>query len=149
AMVFALLLPCLALFLLVPQKQYALLAFAPFVVLLNLYIGPLFALMQRLVANEIRATTLAVVMLLANMIGTGAGPQLVGALSDALKPRLGADSLRYAMLILSFVSWWSAYHFWQAGRTVESDLLRTALAPSGEATRNRMTVGPTVGLNSC
>jgi hypothetical protein len=80
--------------------------------------------MQRLVAAEMRATTLAVVMLLANLIGMGVGPQVVGLLSDLLKPYLGIESLRYAMLIMSFVALWAAYHFWQVAKTVNEDLMQ-------------------------
>jgi MFS family permease len=116
------LIPLFVLFLLLPTKQPALIALVPFVVVANIFTGPVFALMQRLVADEIRATTMAVVMLLANLIGMGLGPQLVGILSDLLKPALGQNSLRYAMLAMSFVALWAAYHFWRVGRTVKQDL---------------------------
>jgi hypothetical protein len=116
------LVPCFGLFLLLPGKYQALTALAPLITLFYVYMGPTFALLQRLVADEIRATTLAVVFLLANLIGMGIGPQVVGVLSDALRPTLGSDSLRYAMLAMSLVSLWAAYHFWQVGRTVRQDL---------------------------
>jgi len=58
-------------------------------VALSFFFGPTFALMQRLVTNEMRATTLALVMLLANLIGMGIGPQVVGILSDLLMPVMG------------------------------------------------------------
>jgi len=47
---------------------------------------------------------------------------VVGILSDLLMPLLGTDSLRYAMLIMSFVALWAGYHFWRVGRTVREDL---------------------------
>ena len=109
-------------FLLLPQKLLALLALIPLAVVASVFLGPTFALMQRLVADEMRATALAVVMLLANLIGMGVGPQVVGILSDLLEPVFLRDSLRYAMLVMSFVSLWAAYHFWKAGRTVREDL---------------------------
>lgn len=114
--------PCFVLFLLLPEKHEALAALIPLVVVFSFFLGPTFALMQRLVPPDMRARSMAVVMLVANLIGLGAGPLLVGALSDLLRPRLGADSLRYAMLILSSVALWSAYHFWAASRTVKPDL---------------------------
>jgi MFS family permease len=122
ALMIASLVPCFVLFLLVPHKEQALLALVPLVVVFSFFIGPTFALMQRLVGDEMRATTFAVVMLLANLIGMGIGPQIVGILSDLLMPRLGRESLRYAMLTMSFVALWAAYHFWQVGRTVKDDL---------------------------
>jgi predicted MFS family arabinose efflux permease len=118
----ALLVPCYLLFLLLPHKEHALIALIPLAVVFNFFLGPTFALMQRLVADEMRATTLAVLMLLANLIGMGIGPQIVGLLSDALAPIAGGDSLRYAMLSMSLVALWSAYHFWQAGQSVQGDL---------------------------
>jgi MFS family permease len=122
AFVVLLLVPCFALFLLVPGKVQALLALVPLVLAFNFVFGPTFALMQRLVADETRATTLAIVMLLANLLGMGLGPQLVGILSDVLRPQLGLESLRYAMLAVSLVALWTAYEFAQAARTVREDL---------------------------
>jgi MFS family permease len=98
----------------------------------NLFFAPTFALLQRIVADHMRATTLAVVMLLANVIGMGVGPQVVGIMSDLFMPVAGSDSLRYAMLIVSLVAIWAAYHFWQVGRTVEQDLATLAPPPVGQ-----------------
>jgi predicted MFS family arabinose efflux permease len=116
------LLPCFALFLLLDSRRLALLALIPLITVFNFYLGPSFALLQRLVDDHIRASTLAVVMLLANLVGMGIGPQVVGLLSDMLSPRFGSDGLRYAMLIMSVVAVWSAYHFWKVGQYVERDL---------------------------
>lgn len=126
AVMFALLLPCLVTFLTVSQKQYALIALVPLFIALNVCLGPTYALMQRLVSEEMRATTMAVVMLLANLIGFGVGPQVVGILSDVLAPSFGEDALRYAMLTLSFLALWGAYHFWRVGLTVKEDLCVSA-----------------------
>ena len=126
AMMVALLVPCFIAFLLVAGRVQALLALIPLVIVNSFFAGPAFALLQRLVPEEMRATTMALVMLFANLIGTGAGPQLVGIVSDVLAPTLGIESLRYAMLIVSFAAWWSAYHFWQVGRNVSEDLLTRA-----------------------
>ena len=114
--------PCLAIFLLASSRQVALIALLPAIATFNAIFGPIFALLQRLVIDEMRATTIAVVMLLANLIGMGIGPQVVGLLSDALHPTFRSDSLRYAMLAMASVALWSAYHFWQAGRTIKDDL---------------------------
>jgi MFS family permease len=125
-LMFCVLVPCFVLFLLLPEKHEALVALFPLVVVSNVFLGPTFALMQRLVTDEMRATTLAVVMLLANLIGMGVGPQVVGILSDLMNPVLGKDSLRYAMLTMSLVALWAAYHLWRASRTVREDLLQVA-----------------------
>lgn len=122
ALTVASLVPCFVAFLTLPEKNQALVALIPLVMVFNVFLGPTYALMQRLVPDEMRATMMSVIMLLANLIGFGIGPQVVGILSDLLMPIVGADSLRYAMLIMSFVALWSAYHFWQVGRTVQQDL---------------------------
>lgn len=135
AVMTALLAPCFALFLLLPRKNQALTALVPLVVVWNVFLAPTFALMQRLVAEEMRATTLAVVMLLVNLIGMGVGPQIVGILSDWLRPALGSDSLRYAMLTISGLALWAAYHFWRAGETVKADLFAVNRGVNAEAER--------------
>jgi MFS family permease len=114
--------PFFVAFLLLPQKHWALLALVPSTVIFGAFLGSIYALMQRLVPDEMRATMLSVVMLLTNLIGFGIGPQTVGILSDALRSLYGADSLRYAMLVMSFLGLWGAYHFWRIGNTLEHDL---------------------------
>jgi MFS family permease len=122
ALMTALLVPCIVVFLLVPQKEAALIALVPLIVVGNVFLGPSFALLQRLVADEMRATTLAVVMLFANLIGMGIGPQLVGILSDLLRASLGSNSLRVAMLSMSLAALWAAYEFWLIGQMIREDL---------------------------
>lgn len=118
--------PCYLAFLTLPQKHQALIALVPLMVVFSVFLGPTYALMQRLVSDEMRATMMAVMMLLANLIGFGIGPQVVGILSDLLMPVVGTDSLRYAMLLMSFVALWAAYHFWRVGETVKQDLSMVA-----------------------
>lgn len=122
AMTIAAVVPCFVAFLTLPQKYQALLTLIPLMFVLSIFLGPTYALMQRLVTDEMRATMMAVVMFLANLIGLGVGPQLVGILSDSLMPVAGTDSLRYAMLMMSFVALWAAWHFWRVGQTVKDDL---------------------------
>lgn len=122
AVTVAALVPCFIAFLTLPHKEQALMALTPLVVAFSVFLGPTYALMQRLVPDEMRATMMSVVMLLANLIGFGLGPQIVGMLSDWLMPTFGTDSLRYAMLTMSFVSIWAGVHFWMVGKTVQADL---------------------------
>jgi len=133
ALVVGALVPCYLAFLCLPQKYVALVALFPIMTALFVFQGPVYALMQRLVTDGMRATMLAVVMLLANLIGMGIGPQAVEILSDLFRPFAGNDSLRYAMLAMSFVACWAALHFWQAGRTVEQDLAGVAGRATGAA----------------
>jgi MFS family permease len=114
--------PCTAIFLLAPNKYMSLAAFMPMLFLFHIFIGPLYALMQRLVANEMRATSVALALMIANLVGMGLGPQIVGILSDHWMPAMGADSLKMAMLVVSTAALWSACHFWLAARTIKADL---------------------------
>jgi hypothetical protein len=123
AVTIACLVPSLVAFLVLPGKGQALVAMLPAIMALNVFLAPTYSLMQRLVPDDMRATTLAVVMLIANLIGMGLGPQVVGILSDLLAPTFGRDSLRYAMLVTSVLALWSAFHFWRVGRTVTKDLV--------------------------
>lgn len=122
AIMIAALVPFFFMFLLLPGKHQALSAFIGLQVVLFFFTGPTFALIQRLVPDDMRATTLSIIMFLANLIGMGIGPQVVGILSDVLAPFYGVDSLRYAMLIMSLVAPGSAYYFVRASRTVTRDL---------------------------
>ena len=133
--------PCFVLFLLLPSSSQALIALIPLVTVINLCLAPAFALLQRLVPAEMRATTLALVMLIANLVGMGVGPQIVGILSDLFTPALGQDALRYAMLLMSLLTLWAAYHFWALAASVKDDLDTVAetsqtLAGSGEERHN-------------
>jgi MFS family permease len=109
-------------FLLLPEKHQALLVFIPLATVLSMFLGPTYALLQRLVPDEMRATVMAAVMLLTNLIGMGLGPQIVGILSDLFMPAVGDDSLRYAMLIMSLMTVWAGYHFWRVSQVVGDDL---------------------------
>jgi len=85
--------------------------------------GPVFAVIQTLVPENMRATAVAVLYLFANLFGLGLGPWMTGALSDALRPWAGEESLRYALLIVAPLSLVGAALLWRAGRVVTSDLL--------------------------
>jgi MFS family permease len=85
-------------------------------------IGPLFAMIQSLVPGHMRAMAIAIVFLCANLVGMGLGPLLTGAISDALQPWAGSESLRWALLALSPGYCWCAWHFLRASRTVQRDL---------------------------
>jgi len=122
ALVIGSLIPWYFVFLLVPDRRVALLSLVPLIMASNFFIGPTFALLQRLMPDEMRATSLAIVLLLGNLIGMGLGPQIVGIASDLLKAQFGEDSLRYALLAMSFVALGTGYHFWKAGDFVEGEL---------------------------
>jgi MFS transporter, Spinster family, sphingosine-1-phosphate transporter len=84
--------------------------------------GPFLATIQTLVPGHMRAMSLALLYLLANFIGMGLGPLAAGALSDALRPWAGEESLRYALLVFCPGYFWAAWHLWRASLTVERDV---------------------------
>lgn len=92
--------------------------------------GPLFAVVQTLVPDNMRAMAIAIIYLCANLIGMGLGPLAAGALSDALRPHFGEESLRYSLLILCPGYMWAAWHLWRASVTVEMDLEHARLTAS-------------------
>jgi MFS family permease len=85
--------------------------------------GALVATIQTLVPERMRAMSIALIFLFANLIGMGLGPLAAGALSDGLRQWVGDESLRYALLILSPGYLWAAWHFWYASRSVTQDLI--------------------------
>ena len=90
------------------------------------YLGPAFAMTQGLVPLRMRATAVALLLFVMNMIGQGMGPQLVGILSDVLRPSLGDDSLRWALMSSAITGSLAAWCYWRASRTLKSDLARAA-----------------------
>jgi MFS family permease len=84
--------------------------------------GPVFALIQSLVPERMRAISIALLFLCTNLIGIGLGSLAVGALSDALQPWVGEESLRYALLAMCPGYCWAAWHLWRARQSVTADL---------------------------
>ena len=62
------------------------------------WLGPVLTAVQNLVEPPARATASALFLLINNLIGLAAGIYALGALSDALAPAYGAESLRMAIL---------------------------------------------------
>lgn len=81
-----------------PEPTTAFWIFAPAWFLGNIWIGPTFATVQGISPLRMRATSLAILVLVNNIIGLGLGPLVVGVLSDLYAPSLGAESLRYALI---------------------------------------------------
>lgn len=88
------------------------------------YLPPTYAMTQGLVEVRMRTVASALLLFVVNLIGMGLGPLLAGAISDYLKPTYGDDALAYALLILTFLNIWAAWHYWVAGRYCEGDLQR-------------------------
>jgi predicted MFS family arabinose efflux permease len=127
-------LPALAGFICVPFMAATYLVDSPYLALSmaivpgllhNVYLGNTIATTHGLVGLRMRAVSSAILFFILNIIGLGAGPALVGFLSDSLAPSLGAESLRYAMLyLIPAVMFWSSCHFLIASKSLRKDLQR-------------------------
>jgi MFS family permease len=62
------------------------------------WLGPVLAAVQHLVPASMRATASALFLFINNLIGIGLGTTLIGVVSDSMRVRFGAESLRYAIL---------------------------------------------------
>jgi len=62
------------------------------------WLGPVLAAVQHLVPGNMRATASALFLFINNLIGIGLGTALIGMVSDLMRLRFGAESLRYAIL---------------------------------------------------
>lgn len=95
--------------------------------------APIYAATQTLVPQHMRAMSVALLLFFSNLIGMGLGPLAAGMLSDALRPTLGDESLRYALLILCPGYFWAAWHLWRASRATGDANAAIRAAPGGQA----------------
>lgn len=92
------------------------LSYAPF--------GPTYALLQNLVPASMRAQAVALMLFCANIANLVIAPQVVGIASDLLAPSCGSESLRYALIPLSTLGIWAAWHYWLCAKHLASGLER-------------------------
>ena len=97
-----------------------------FIPAIYFYIGPAFALCQNLATCKMRAMTIAISLLLANVLNLIVAPGMVGTLSDYFAGPHAADaaSLRLAQLCLAPTGLWAAWHYWRAERYIVEDQKR-------------------------
>jgi predicted MFS family arabinose efflux permease len=82
--------------------------------------GPLMAGIQTIAGGEARAMAIALA-LTASVVGQTIGPFLIGWFSDAWQPRMGTDSLRYAMLVPLALLTWGVLHLYMAAGSLLED----------------------------
>lgn len=130
-------LPGLATLISVPFSAFVYLYHAPYTALWVLsvsyflgayYLGPTFSLTQGLVGLRMRALAASILLFILNIIGLGLGPQFTGIASDVLNvtTELGADSLRWALVISLVFNVVSALLYLLAARTIKADLAEVA-----------------------
>ncbi|MEM6627820.1 MAG: MFS transporter [Pseudomonadota bacterium] len=114
------------------------------------YLGPMYAIGQGVVDARMRATAIAILLFIVNLIGYGGGPIFIGVLSDiianmslsgsdltvgacsaegltadqdALCSQASADGLRLAASITVLIYLWAGVHYMLAGRTLQKDMV--------------------------
>ena len=93
------------------------------ITVIHMSLGPIIAMIQGLAGLRRRAVAAAFYLFLSNLVSMGAGPVIVGMVSDYFNPRYGNESLRYALLAIVVVTFlWAAIHFFLAARTLREDL---------------------------
>lgn len=63
-----------------------------------IHLAPTTAVIQNLTPLRMRARMVAIILFVLNLLGLGVGPLIVGMLSDHLRPILGEESLRFALI---------------------------------------------------
>ena len=80
--------------------------------------APSHALVQTVVEPHRRAQASAYVFFLANILGLGLGPVLIGAVSDAFAAEYAHRSLNVALALTTFVLLGASFMYWQTARAL-------------------------------
>ena len=110
--------------LLVHSSTLSLIFLFPFYMLLNVYIPPMYSANQNLAKLNMRATASAIVLFIINIVGAGAGPFIVGALSDFFAISHGDQGLRYALVATIAIGVIGCGIFALSSRWLRQDLQR-------------------------
>lgn len=85
-------------------------------------VPPMFSALHAVCGSRCRATAVALVFFVANLIGLGLGPVIAGFLSDTFSITQGtAEGLRYALMIVALVFLPAGYFMLRACRSLVSD----------------------------
>jgi MFS transporter, Spinster family, sphingosine-1-phosphate transporter len=131
--------------LLAPSHYWAMAALAGGVVAQSALGAPIMATAQTLMPAPMRATGLALIIMLPTFVGMGLGPSAVGLLSDTLQPWVGQESLRYALLLVCPGWCWAAWHSWRAGQAVLAEIIAVN---HGSADGEEVTANPSSSENA-
>jgi MFS family permease len=110
--------------LLTESAQVSLWCLGPFYLLLNVYLAAMYSNNQNLARLNMRATAAAIMLFIVNIVGAGAGPLIVGALSDYFAADYGVNSIRYALVCSVSMGAVGTLLIMWSGSTLESDLAR-------------------------
>jgi len=116
--------PFAPIFFLVPNTAIALAAAIVPALMGATYLGPSYAMAQGMVPLRMRAQTVGILLFVLNMIALGLGPATIGFISVLLKPWLGDDSLRWALMAGVVTALAGTFCYRRATKTLKSDLAR-------------------------
>jgi predicted MFS family arabinose efflux permease len=111
-----------------PSTKVALIALIAPAMVGASFVGPAYAMAQALVPLRMRARSAAILLFILNIIGLGLAAPVVGGISDLLAPYVGTDSIRYALMTGILTGLIAAFCYWQASKTLKSDIARVTEA---------------------
>jgi predicted MFS family arabinose efflux permease len=123
AATFSLAVPLYALMFLSPSPWLVLILKALATLIISIGNGVGLAAVQSFTEPHRRATAVSLTLFFTSLLGMGAGPYVIGALSDLLMPALGKESLRYALLVTCPVLVWAVTHYLLSAREALNDRL--------------------------
>lgn len=88
------------------------------------YLAPTTAMTQAVVKVRARALAVAVHLLMANLIGYGIGPVVIGFLNDVLHEDLGDSAIQYTMLLAALTNVIACSFYFVGARSVRQDIAR-------------------------
>lgn len=106
----------------VPSARDSILLVSLTALLWSVSIGPMTSAMISVTMPRMRAMAAAIAIFFVSVLGFGLGPLCVGLLSDVLTPTLGAEALRYALLIPTCLLPFMAIALYAAAKTLPNDL---------------------------
>ena len=113
--------PFLALFTFSSSLTVTMIAATMMNFLLGMSIAPCMAVALGMAPARMRALSSTLVLAGTGLIGAALAPAIVGVISDAVHPRLGAESLRYAIAAIIPAPAIAALFLWRAYRQLGRD----------------------------
>lgn len=100
----------------------ALIAYAAHTFLAMGYSAPIYAMHQAVVKVNARSLAVAIHLFVANLLGLGLGPVLIGGMNDWLHGTYGDISIRYTMTLAAVTNVFACIFYVIAMRTVREDI---------------------------
>jgi MFS family permease len=122
--------PIALFFLLTPVPQLALLCFVPHYFINALYPPPFFTAMQGVSRLRMRSLSVAIHLMLVNLVGLALWPLVVGMLNDSLHAKFGRGAIRYSLLLIALLGLVGGVFYLIAARSLREDMRRVSTDPA-------------------